>query len=113
MQASLAFLTGFAALVVASPVEPRGIKQSFSVPQVAAGKTLKLAPAISMLKTYAKYSSVGASAPAAILDAASAAQSGTVVATPESYDQAYLCPVTIGGQSLNLDFDTGKQRSMR
>lgn len=25
----------------------------------------------------------------------------------EQYDQSYLCPVTIGGQTLNLDFDTG------
>jgi hypothetical protein len=23
------------------------------------------------------------------------------------YDSEYLCPVTVGGQMLNLDFDTG------
>lgn len=27
--------------------------------------------------------------------------------TRVQYDQAYLCPVSLGGQTLNLDFDTG------
>lgn len=34
-------------------------------------------------------------------------QDGTVAATPEENDVEYLAPVTIGGQKLNLDFDTG------
>jgi aspergillopepsin I len=38
---------------------------------------------------------------------AAAAADGSVAATPEQYDAEYLCPVTIGGQTLNLDFDTG------
>ena len=33
--------------------------------------------------------------------------SGLVAATPEQHNSEYLCPVTIGGQSLNLDIDTG------
>jgi hypothetical protein len=32
---------------------------------------------------------------------------GLVAATPESGDVEYLAPVTIGGQTLNLDFDSG------
>lgn len=32
---------------------------------------------------------------------------GTVSATDVQNDTEYLCPVTIGGQNLNLDFDTG------
>jgi aspergillopepsin I len=33
---------------------------------------------------------------------------GSVTATPsDQYDSEYLCPVSIGGQTLNLDFDTG------
>ena len=38
---------------------------------------------------------------------AAASGQGSVTATPEQYDAEYLCPVTIGGQTLNLDFDTG------
>jgi len=34
-------------------------------------------------------------------------QTGKVNATPEQYHAEYLCPVTIGGQTLNMDFDTG------
>lgn len=33
--------------------------------------------------------------------------SGEVTATPFVHDFEYLCPVTIGGQTLNLNFDTG------
>ena len=33
--------------------------------------------------------------------------SGSVAATPEVHNSEYLCPVTIGGQTLNLDVDTG------
>ncbi|KAK6330456.1 Type I transmembrane sorting receptor [Orbilia brochopaga] len=32
---------------------------------------------------------------------------GSVAATPGQYDIEYVCPVEIGGQTLNLDFDTG------
>lgn len=32
---------------------------------------------------------------------------GSVVATPNAFDQEYLAPVWIGGQLLNLDIDTG------
>ncbi|KAF2150091.1 aspartyl protease [Myriangium duriaei CBS 260.36] len=59
-----------------------------------------------MLKTYAKYGKLD-SAPAKLKAAAAAGQSGSVTATPEGNDEAYLCPVTLGGQTLNLDFDTG------
>jgi hypothetical protein len=34
-------------------------------------------------------------------------QSGSVTAQPEQNAAEYLSPVTIGGQTLNLDFDTG------
>jgi hypothetical protein len=34
-------------------------------------------------------------------------QSGSVAAVPEENDKEYLSPVKIGGQTVNLDFDTG------
>lgn len=34
-------------------------------------------------------------------------QTGTVMATPEQNAALFLSPVSIGGQTLNLDFDSG------
>ena len=39
--------------------------------------------------------------------ASSGGGSGEVTATPEDHNSEFLCPVTIGGQTLNLDVDTG------
>lgn len=33
--------------------------------------------------------------------------SGEVTATPVNHDSEYICPVTIGGQTLNVNIDTG------
>jgi hypothetical protein len=57
---------------------------------------------VRLLKRYRKY---GIIPPPEALAAAVA--SSSVTATPERNDWYYLCPVTIGGQTLNLDFDTG------
>lgn len=38
---------------------------------------------------------------------AAAAGTGVVAATPEQGDVEYLAPVNIGGQTINLDFDSG------
>lgn len=83
------------------------VKKTFTVNQVVAGHAFKAAPALAMLNTYAKFGKAK-KAPKKVKSAAKEAQqTGTVVANPEAYDLAYLCPVTIGGQTLNLDFDTG------
>ena len=81
------------------PLEKRGVafKLDQSIPKPL------LAGAVSMLYTYNKFK---AAAPEDVVSAA-ANNDGTVTATPEQYDSEYLCPVTIGGQTLNLDFDTG------
>ena len=100
-----AALVASATLSVAAPHELVG-RSTFQVLQVAAGKVLKSGP-IQMMKAYEKYASVGATAPSDVQSAAAAAQSGSVSANPEQYDQSYLCPVTVGGQTLQLDFDTG------
>lgn len=52
-------------------------------------------------QTYLKYNSA---VPPAVK---AAAESGSVTANPEQFDEEYLCPVSVGGQTLNLDFDTG------
>ncbi|KAF2222666.1 aspartyl protease [Elsinoe ampelina] len=57
-----------------------------------------------MLNTYKKYNK---SAPSAVKAAAAAGQTGSVANVPLPYDEAYLSPVSIGGQTMNLNFDTG------
>jgi hypothetical protein len=89
---STALVAAFATLAIASPVEieERSGKTSgpatFRINQVTNGIKAKTAPAIAMLNTYAKYSKTGAQAPVVVKKAAAAAQTGTVVATPEAFD---------------------------
>ena len=82
------------------PLDKRGVafKLHQSIP-----KPFMLSGPSSVLSTYRKYK---ATAPADVVSAA-ANNDGTVTASPETYDSEYLCPVSIGGQTLNLDFDTG------
>ena len=56
-------------------------KKTFSVEQVLAKKQQMQAPALSMLKTYAKFSGT---APVQLKAAAAAIQAGTVQATPQN-----------------------------
>ena len=82
------------------PVEKRGV--AFRIDQTVPKPHILSGPA-SMARVYGKF---GRAAPADVVSAA-ANNDGTVTATPEQYDSEYLCPVTIGGQIVNLDFDTG------
>lgn len=101
-----AALVASATLSLAAPAEVVG-RKAFSVQQKPHGKVLRNGP-IQLNKAYQKYAKVGAVAPTEVAAAAAAAvQTGSVRATPEQYDEAYLCPVTVGGRVLNLDFDTG------
>ncbi|KAI5201506.1 aspartic protease pepB [Aureobasidium subglaciale] len=107
MQQTLAALAAIAAVAVASPVEPRvsvpNVK--FSVPQIANGNTKVAAPAIAVAKAISKY---GGTPPTNVQRAAAAAQqSGSVTANSYGGDVEYLCPVSVGGTTMNLDFDTG------
>jgi len=83
-----------------SPVEKR--KTAFTVHQTVPKPFIKSGPA-AVAAVYAKY---GATPPKDVIDAA-ASNDGTVTTNPEQYDSEYLTPVTIGSQTLNLDFDTG------
>ncbi|GAB7355838.1 hypothetical protein MBLNU459_g6501t1 [Dothideomycetes sp. NU459] len=103
-----AVLAAIARISVASPVDIVG-RSTFSVQQVAVPaeqRTPKKAPVHQLLKVYQKYAHKGAVAPSAVV-AAAATQTGQVTATPESDDSEYLCPVKVGSDTLNLDFDTG------
>lgn len=59
-----------------------------------------------MAKAYRKY---GATMPEAevITAVTSYNGDGEVVATPAQFDSEYISPVSLGGQTLNLVFDTG------
>ncbi|KAL8726268.1 MAG: hypothetical protein Q9166_006814 [cf. Caloplaca sp. 2 TL-2023] len=88
--------------VAASPIELQPRAGNFIIHQTIPKPFKKSGPA-AILSTYGKYN---ASAPEDVVKAA-AANDGTVTTTPTQYDSQYLTPVTIGGQTLNLDFDTG------
>ena len=86
----------------ASPVDKRIIKKDFSVKQTVAKPSIKSGPA-AVAATFLKY---GKKVPANV-KAAAASNDGSVTTNPTQYDSEYLTPVTIGGQQLTLDFDTG------
>ena len=101
-------LLALAQAASAAPAKGQG-RHAFEIKQVDAGQVRRTPGPIAKLKTYQKYASAGAQAPAVVIKAAAAAavQTGSVAASPESYDSSYLCPVSIGGQTLNVNFDTG------
>jgi aspergillopepsin I len=88
-----------ASLVTAKPIPQAGAKVGFTVNQ-SIPKPFQAGPVV-LKNALVKY---GAAVPE---DVAAAAAQGSVTATPEQYDSEYLCPVDIGGETLNLDFDTG------
>lgn len=66
------------------------------------------APVADKLTNSAKVNAAGnTTSAAANTTTAAAAGTGVVAATPEQGDVEYLAPVNIGGQTLNLDFDSG------
>lgn len=102
-----AALLASATLSLAAPPPQVAGRKAFSIQQKPHGTVLKNGP-IQLNKAYQKYAKNGAVAPTDVrVAAAAASQTGSVKATPEQFDQAYLCPVTVGGRTLNLDFDTG------
>ena len=89
------------ALASAFPFERRAAKQSFTVHE-AVLKPLQAGPS-ALMSTYMKFNK---EAPADVV-AAAAANDGTVTTNPTQFDSSYLTPVSVGGQTLMLDFDTG------
>ncbi|KAL8937295.1 MAG: hypothetical protein Q9216_004495 [Gyalolechia sp. 2 TL-2023] len=99
---SLSAASALISLAVALPIEKPVIKKDFTVRQSKPKTTIKSGPA-AVASTFYKY---GKQPPANVKKAA-ASNDGSVVTTPTEFDSEYLTPVTIGGQQLNLDFDTG------
>ncbi|KAJ5900443.1 Penicillopepsin-1 [Penicillium subrubescens] len=93
-------LAGLASIASAAPAVKTNSK--FSLKQVArpATKTTNFAAAYG--HALSKY---GATVPSHV--EAAAVASGVATNTPVNGDEEYLTPVTIGGTTLNLDFDTG------
>lgn len=100
-----AALVATASLSLAAPAPKIG-RTTFQIDQIAGPKFFKNGP-VQMMETFNKFAYLGAKAPSNVISAAAAAQSGSVTASPEQYDQAYLVPVTVGDSQLNLDIDTG------
>ncbi|KAI0101732.1 secreted aspartic proteinase precursor [Nemania sp. FL0031] len=109
---AIALTAALAGLATASPFA-QPVPKSFTVPQVANPKFIANGPA-QLAKTYRKYGiplPPGLARTMADYKAAHmlARSTGSVVATPEANDIAYLTTVQIGTppQALNLDFDSG------
>ena len=92
-----------AALLTLSAAAPTTKRSGFSVHQVVKNPGIIKSGPAAMAAPFIKY---GKTMPPAVALAA-ATSDGTVTATPTEYDSEYLCPVTIGGETLQLDFDTG------
>ncbi|KAK5010546.1 hypothetical protein LTR28_009221 [Elasticomyces elasticus] len=104
---------------LAAPTPTRTVnKRSFKVPQRRSlGHPRD--PSAAMAKAYSKFgwnmtsidynqnSAANPSATSKPTTTTQAAEHGEVTATPDDHDSQFLSPVTIGGQTLNLDFDTG------
>ena len=90
--------SALASVALAGPIAPN--KRGITVHQKVA-KPYQ-APAVQLQKALQKYN---VAVPEDVARAAGG--QGSVAATPENGDLEYLSQVTIGGQTLNLDFDTG------
>jgi hypothetical protein len=97
---STLLIAASAASVLAAPATSAK-KQTFSVTQKYNDKFQGKDGVKAILKAYRKYQWEHP------LDAPTGANDGSIAANPEQYDIEYLCPVKIGGQTMNLDFDTG------
>lgn len=104
----LALFISAAASVAAAPIVEDRSATSFSVPAIHNGATRN--GTLALLKAYAKYG-LTPSHPDNILNTLLGnlvkRQDGSVPAKPDSANVEYICEVSIGGQTLNLDFDTG------
>lgn len=88
--------------VLAAPARPQHKGRSFKIDRVRRANHVRNGAA-ALKKAYRKY---GWTVPQTVSHA-SGGESGSVTATPQQGDAEFLSPVSIGGQTLMLDFDTG------
>jgi hypothetical protein len=110
-------LSSFVAIIALGVAVAHAAPAAVSVPELV-GNSRFTVPAIhnanyvrngtaAMLKAYAKYKlKPTREMPKAFTESLSRRQDGSVTAVPNGGVE-YLVPVTIGGEPLNLDFDTG------
>lgn len=91
------------AIASAAAVPVQSPRKGFTVNQVT--RTAARTKSVNLPGVYASaLSKYGGTVPA---DVHAAAVSGSAITTPEDGDIEYLTPVSVGGTTLNLDFDTG------
>ena len=108
LSSMIAIITLGVAVAPAAPVtiSVAGLLGNFTVPAVHNANYVRNGTA-AMLKAYAKYKlKPTMEMPKAFTESLSRRQDGYVPAVPNDGSE-YLVPVTIGGEALNLDFDTG------
>ncbi|KAL0262654.1 hypothetical protein SLS55_001624 [Diplodia seriata] len=102
-----------AAVVLARPAPTKTTqtlaKRSFKVPRNLNPKIKRKDGAAAMRKAMRKFGIKHQAAAAAAATPASNAtnENGEVAANPEENEALFLSPVKIGGQTMNMDFDTG------
>lgn len=107
----IATILALALAAQAAPTE-RAASGSFSIPAVHNVNHVRNGTA-AMLKAYKKFN-LKPSAEQKLSNAfwnelslSRKRQDGSATASPDPDNVEYLVPVTVGGQTLNLDFDTG------
>ncbi|RMZ78206.1 hypothetical protein DV738_g4008, partial [Chaetothyriales sp. CBS 135597] len=100
---SLVAASLLASVALANPLPP-GVhtRKGFTINQ-SVKKAHKAGP-VALAHVYAKYNKA---VPDHVAAAAATSGGGSATTTPLEYDEAYLVSVDIGGQTLDLDFDTG------
>ena len=97
-------LLGFSLTITeCKPLDLRNTKTTFTVTQSLRKPEVKSGP-VALAAMYSKYNR---QIPGEVKVAAAHDDSSTVRAAPEQYDSEYLSSVSIGGQTVNLDIDTG------
>ena len=107
---SLTIVLALAVAAQAAPTAEKRATNAFSIPAVHNTQHVRNGTA-AMLKAYKKY---GLKPTQQFSDsfineitASRKRQDGSATASPASNNAEYIVPVTIGGQTLNLDFDSG------